>query len=221
MREVILDIETTGLSFENGDRITEIACIEVLDKEFTGTFFQVFINPQRLVTEESLRITGLTDEFLRNKPKFLEIADDFLSFIQDSPLVAHNAKFDIGFLKFEFSLIKYIPFTNIIIDTLEISRKIFPKGNHSLNALCRKYKIPLHDREKHGALIDSKLLGKVYSNLCAEEEDFGFFSNETELNNEILELKLVNFPIRSFDLLSNIETEEHLNLQKHINFNKF
>ncbi|MDR0631894.1 MAG: DNA polymerase III subunit epsilon [Holosporaceae bacterium] len=166
VREIVLDTETTGLSPENGDRIVDIACVELINHVQTGNTYQVYINPQREMSEDATAISGITDEMLADKPLFHEIADDFLNFVGDSTLVIHNAKFDIAFLNSELSRVSR-PLFNLddVIDTLEISRRKFPGISGSLDFLCRKFEIDASARVTHGALIDCKLLAEVYINL--------------------------------------------------------
>lgn len=178
MRELVLDTETTGFEWQNGDRVTEIACIEILDKEPTGRCFHKYVFPERLVSEENTSITGLTNEFLSKQVRFIEIIDEFLDFIKNDPLVAHNAKFDMGFINFELQKAFYPTLKNPVIDTLEMARRKF-SSNNSLNALCKRYKISLASRVTHGALVDAKLLAKVYGFLCFEDDNFGFLDEIT------------------------------------------
>jgi DNA polymerase-3 subunit epsilon len=166
LREIVLDTETTGLSHENGDRIVDIACIELINHIPTGNTYQVYINPQREMHRDATAISGITNDFLKDKLLFREIADDFLKFVDNSRLVIHNAKFDIGFLNNELSRVNK-PLFNLYdaVDTLDIARKKFPGSPASLDALCKRFEIDLSGREKHGALIDCYLLADVYIHL--------------------------------------------------------
>ena len=166
MREIILDIETTGLEFKEGHRIIEIGCIE-LNKKEVGAKYHEYINPSRTLTEDNIKIHGITNEYLTDKPIFEEIADSFLEFIQDSYIVAHNASFDIGFLNFELEkLSKPTISKERVIDTIKIARERFPGQQVSLDALIKKLKINnLINRDQHGALKDAKLLTDVYLEL--------------------------------------------------------
>jgi DNA polymerase-3 subunit epsilon len=208
MREIVLDTETTGLKHEEGDKITDIACVEIVDKEPTGRIFQQYIYPERLVSEESISITGLTNEFLSDKPKFIEIVDDFLEFIGNDPIVAHNAAFDIGFINSELQQISYQKLNNLIIDTLQMARKKF-QTNNSLNGLCKRYKISLNDRKLHGALLDAKLLAKVYGYLSFEEDSFSFDDND-DSNNLFNDIK--DFGPRPSAILSEDDLLNHENI---------
>jgi DNA polymerase III subunit epsilon len=166
VREIIFDTETTGLDPLKGDRLVEIGCVEVEDYMPTGKTFHVYLNPERLVPLDAQRIHGLTDAFLKDKPKFSEIADDFLDFCGDSPLVAHNASFDLNFLNAELSRLNYekIP-AKRVIDTLPLARKKFPGTQNNLDALCSRLNIDTKHRTHHGALLDAELLAAVYLEL--------------------------------------------------------
>ena len=163
MRRIALDIETTGLDPNQGHKVVEIGCVELENNYPTGNYFQQYINPDRKMPEEALRIHGLTDEFLSDKPVFFTIAEKFLDFIKDSELVIHNAKFDLGFLNYELDLASKKNLLDYnIIDTLSLARKIFPGASNNLDALCRRYNINLTKRKKHGALLDAELLADVF-----------------------------------------------------------
>ena len=166
MREIILDIETTGLEFKEGHRIIEIGCIELIKKE-VGASYHEYINPSKTLTEDNIKIHGITNEYLTDKPIFEEIADGFLEFIQDSFIVAHNASFDIGFLNFELKKLSKPPILKErVIDTIKIARQRFPGQQVSLDALIKKLKInTLINRDQHGALKDAKILTDVYLEL--------------------------------------------------------
>lgn len=162
MIEVVFDTETTGIDYSKGHRIIDIGCVEVNNYVPTGRTYQVYINPERIVPEEVVKIHGLTNEFLKDKPVFKDIVDGFLEFIGDKPLVAHNANgFDVPFLNFELKNAGYPPLKNKIIDSLEIAKKINPTCN-SLDDLCKKYGVDNSMRTEHGALLDSVLLAEVY-----------------------------------------------------------
>lgn len=200
MREVVFDTETTGLDPVT-NRIIDIACIEIIDKEPTGRYFQSYLNPCMSMSQESIDITGITNEFLKDKPKFIEVVDELLEFIGKSPLVAHNATFDINFLNEELKRLNYKVLTNKVVDTLEISRRKYT-SNHSLNALCKRFKISLSDRTVHGAMIDAKLLVKVYGYLCVDEDVF-VFSNDYE------EINVNHFPNKNIVQLTEEEEKIH------------
>ncbi len=183
MKEVFLDIETTGLSFKENHKIVEIACIETSDLVPTKNVFHKLINPNRAVPEEAFKIHGFSNEFLKDKPIFAEIAEDFLNFIDNKDLIIHNASFDVPFLNYELSLIKQKNISkNNIIDTLEIARSKYPGTSNSLDALCKRFNIDLSRRTKHNALLDCDLLREVYINLLDVKEPKLTFSNIVEKN---------------------------------------
>ena len=183
MKEIVLDTETTGLSVRDGHRIVEIGCIEIENLIPTKNNFHCYLNPERKVSESALKVHGYTDEFLADKKKFKDIADDFLKFIDGKKLIIHNAEFDIGHLNNELSLInkENISKENII-DTLEIARNKFPGSGVSLDALCKRYRIDNSKREKHTAIIDCELLSKVYINLIDQKEPVFQFMDKKEKN---------------------------------------
>ncbi len=166
MRQIVIDTETTGLEPEKGHRIIEIGCIELVDRKLTGNTFHKYINPGREVEEEALSITGITNDFLRDKPSFAEIMAEFLAFINGAELIAHNANFDVGFINHEIkltapnkgSLANYVT----VLDTLSLARKKFPGQRNTLDAICKRYKIDLSERKLHGALLDAQLLTEAY-----------------------------------------------------------
>ena len=183
MKEIVLDTETTGISVKEGHRIVEIGCIELDNLIPTKNNFHCYLNPERKVSESALKVHGYTDEFLADKKKFKDIADDFLKFIEGKKLIIHNAEFDIGHLNNELSLInkENISKENII-DTLEIARNKFPGSGVSLDALCKRYRIDNSKREKHTAIIDCELLSKVYINLIDQKEPVFQFMDKKEKN---------------------------------------
>ena len=171
MSEIFLDIETTGLSFREKHKIVEIACIETNDLIPTKRFFHKIINPERDVPGEAFKIHGFSSNFLKDKPKFIEIADDLLDFIGESDLIIHNASFDIPFINHELKLIKKNIITkNKIIDTLDLARSKYPGTSNSLDALCKRYNVDLSRRTKHNAILDCELLREVYINLLDAKE---------------------------------------------------
>ena len=171
MREIVLDTETTGLSPDNGDRVVEIGCVELINHVPTSNTFQVYLNPEKQMDPGAEKVHGLTNEFLVDKPKFIDVADDFLSFIGSSTLVAHNADFDVGFLNSELSRAKKEKIkSNRVVDTLKIARTKYPGARNSLDALCKRFSIDNSNRELHGALLDSELLAEVYLELVGGKE---------------------------------------------------
>jgi len=166
MREIVFDTETTGLDPKTGDRITELGCVEVIDCIPTGRTFHTWVNPQRDVPDEVVKITGLTTEFLKDKPLFEEIAQDFVEFVGDAVMVAHNAPFDRGFINMELARLGIDIYPDDRFkDTARIARAKFPGSYVSLDALCKRFDISLETRDVHGALIDAKLLAEVYLEL--------------------------------------------------------
>ena len=184
MNEIFLDTETTGLSFKDGHKIVEIACIETKDLVATGKVFHKLINPERTVPDDALKIHGYSQEFLSDKNTFDKIADDLLNFIKDKKIIIHNAPFDIGFLNGELSFVKKeLVKEELVIDSLEIARNKFPGASNSLDALCKRFNIDLSRRTKHNALLDCELLREVYINLLdAKEPKFNLSANNTEQN---------------------------------------
>ena len=171
MREIVLDTETTGLSPDNGDRVVDIGCVELINHVPTSNTFQVYLNPEKQMDPGAEKVHGLTNEFLVDKPKFIDVADDLLSINGSSTLGAHNADFDVGFLNSELSRnIKEKIKTNRVVDTLKIARTKYPGARNSLDALCKRFSIDNSNRELHGALLDSELLAEVYLELVGGKE---------------------------------------------------
>ncbi len=166
MREIIFDTETTGLNPAAGDRMVEIGCIELVNRVETGRTFHAYFNPERLMPSEAEAVHGLSDIFLSDKPRFVEKAEELLEFISDSPLVAHNAAFDFGFLNHELGRCARDPICmSRMIDTLVLARSRHPGAKHSLDALCTRFGVDRSQRVKHGALLDAQLLAQVYVEL--------------------------------------------------------
>ena len=184
MNEVFLDTETTGLSFKDGHKIVEIACVETKDLISTGKIFHKLINPKRSVPEEAFKIHGHSEELLSSKDTFDKVVDEFLNFIKGKKIIIHNASFDLGFLNGELSLInKELIEKKNVVDSLEIARNKFPGNSNSLDALCRKFNIDLSKRSKHNALLDCELLREVYINLLeAKEPKLNLSPNNLEQN---------------------------------------
>ena len=175
MREIVLDTETTGLDPNKGDRVVDIGCVELINHVPTGRTYQTYLDPEREMSDGAAQVSGITTEFLRGKPKFAEVADAFLEFIGDDPLVIHNAAFDLGFINMELKRIDRPPLLAArAIDTVLIARKKFPGAPASLDALCKRFNIDLSDRVKHGALLDAKLTADVYLELIGgRQSSFG------------------------------------------------
>ena len=165
-REIVFDTETTGLSPEDGDRVVEIGCVELINHVPTGNNWHRYINPQRYMPGDAFRVHGLSEEFLSKQPTFAEVVDDFLEFVGRTPLVAHNASFDVGFINAELALLDRPPLdVAAIVDTVSIARRKYPGAQASLDALCRRFNVDLSARTKHGALLDAELLAEVYLEL--------------------------------------------------------
>lgn len=166
MREIIFDTETTGLDPRSGDRLVEIGCIELVNRVPTGKTFHAYFNPDRSMPLEAEQVHGLSETFLADKPRFAESVFELLEFLSDAPLVAHNAKFDFGFLNFELSFCGH-PEVSLdrMIDTLALARRRHPGAKHSLDALCSRYGVDRSHRVRHGALLDAELLAQVYVEL--------------------------------------------------------
>ena len=198
MNEIFLDTETTGISFKEGHKVVEIACIETKDLITTGRVFHKLIDPQRDVPEEAYKIHGYSREFLAGKDKFSEIADELLNFTKDKQIIIHNATFDLNFLNGELKAIgKDLINKNLVVDSLEVARNKFPGTSNSLDALCKRFNIDLSRRTKHNALLDCELLREVYINLLdAKEPKFNLssslesphVSNNKIYNKSILEI---------------------------------
>ena len=179
MKEVILDTETTGLSAKEGHRIVEIGCIELDNLIPTQKRFHCYLNPERKVSEKALEVHGYTDEFLSTQKKFIDVADEFLNFIENKRLVIHNAEFDLSHLNNELSLLGRKKLnTENTVDTLTLARDKFPGSPISLDALCKRYRVDNSKRTQHTALIDCDLLAKVYINLLDQKEPTLNFKNE-------------------------------------------
>ena len=186
MKEVVLDTETTGLSVKDGHRIVEIGCVELDNLIPNSNKFHCYLNPERKVSEKALEVHGYTDQFLSDKKKFVDIADEFLLFIKDKRLIIHNAEFDISHLNNELQIAgKEKINTKNVIDTLDIARDKFPGSQISLDALCKRYRIDNSKREKHTALIDCELLTKVYVNLIDQKEPSLAFLSDIQENNNL------------------------------------
>ncbi len=218
MREIVLDIETTGLSYQSGDKIIDIACVELLNFLPTGKVYQTYINPIGRSVGNSIKIHNLSDEFLKDKKNFKEVIPEFLNFIKDSPLIAHNGlAFDIPFLNHELKSNNLNMIKNPIIDTLHLSKKKFPSSPVNLDALCRRFDVDLSIRkEKHSALIDTKLLAKVYLELKGGQQPNLILDQKNEEkndNNKIL--KKNKLKIRDF-ILSDDEKGKHKEFLKKI-----
>ncbi|WP_417446002.1 DNA polymerase III subunit epsilon [Kangiella sp.] len=166
MRQIVLDTETTGLEPYDGHRIIEIGCVELVNRKFTGNHYHQYLQPDREIDQGAMEVHGITNEFLEDKPRFVDVVDEFLEFIEGAELVIHNAPFDVGFLDHELSLLdtnkgKLSDYCSVL-DTLVLARQMHPGQRNSLDALCKRYEIDNSHRELHGALLDSEILADVY-----------------------------------------------------------
>lgn len=176
MRQIVLDTETTGIDPREGHRIIEIGCVEVVDRKLTGNHYHVYINPDRVVEQEAIDVHGITNEFLADKPKFRQVAQDFFEFIKGAELVIHNAPFDVGFMDHEFGM---NPDTQTlktaehcgVLDTLTLAKQMHPGQKNNLDALCRRYGIDNSHRTLHGALLDAEILADVYLMMTGGQTD--------------------------------------------------
>ena len=198
-RQIILDTETTGLDYKSGNRVIEIGCVEIINRRFSGEEFHVYLNPDRESEEGALAIHGLTTEFLSDKSRFKDVYEDFINFIKGSELLIHNAEFDLGFLNNEIKLLsKKLPSIDKevqkVTDTLHIAREKHPGQRNSLDALVKRYEIGGYDRELHGALLDSKILGDVYLSMTGGQGALDF-----EVENKIEDSLLNNISIQAAD----------------------
>ena len=186
MKEIVLDIETTGLSIKEGHRVVEIGCMELEDLIPTKNNFHCYINPERKVSEKAFEIHGYSDDFLSKQKKFSEVKEEFLKFIKNKKLIIHNAEFDLSHLNNELSLLGIDKIDNEVIDTLILAREKFPGSQVSLDALCKRFRIDNSKRVRHTALIDCELLSKVYINLTDQKEptlNFNDHNNSLNLDN--------------------------------------
>ena len=188
-RQVVLDTETTGLSTVDDHRIIEIGCVELINRRLTGETFHQYINPEREIDTGAMEIHGISNESLLNKPKFIDIADDFMRFIDGAELIIHNAAFDVGFLNHELSKIKSekrrIKDVATILDTLKLAREKHSGQKNNLDALCRRYEVDNSNRELHGALLDAEILADVYLAMTGGQASLSLANEETQTNNNV------------------------------------
>ncbi len=173
MRQIVLDTETTGLSAEGGDRIIELGCVELYARKLTGNNLHFYFNPERDSHEDALKVHGISNEFLRDKPKFAELSEEILDYLGDAELIIHNAAFDIGFLNKELERVGKKPlkaYVSNVIDTLAMAKEMFPGKRNSLDALCDRLEVDNSGRTLHGALLDAELLADVYINMTRGQE---------------------------------------------------
>lgn len=208
MRQIVLDTETTGLSAENGDRIIEIGCVELLSRKLSGNNKHFYLNPERDSHEDALKVHGISNEFLRTKPKFAEVADELFDYLQGAEIIIHNAPFDVGFLNKELERLGRAPLNTIVgsvTDTLLMAKEMFPGKRNSLDALCDRLGVDNSSRTLHGALLDAELLADVYINLTRGQDALLIDMAEAETQGEFVRIDL-----RSLELPLIAATEAEL-----------
>ena len=200
-RQIVLDTETTGLSAEGGDRIIELGCVELLNRKLTGNNLHFYINPERDSHEDALKVHGISNEFLRDKPKFAEVAEEILRYLEGAEVIIHNAAFDIGFLDKELERLGKPVFTSFVsevTDTLAMAKQLYPGKRNSLDALCDRLGVDNSGRTLHGALLDAELLADVYINLTRGQEalliDLGDVG-EQGAEGERIDLSVFDLPV--------------------------
>ncbi|MBC3880173.1 DNA polymerase III subunit epsilon [Undibacterium sp. LX40W] len=194
-RQIVLDTETTGLNPRQGNRVIEIGCVELINRKLTGNNFHRYINPERESEEGALAVHGLTTEFLSDKPKFSEIVEEFLEYVQGAELVIHNAPFDMGFLNAEFELLGRGPFdqyVGTVIDSLVQAKELHPGKRNSLDALCDRYEISNAHRKLHGALLDAELLADVFLAMSRGQNSFISLDDEAEQQTQTVEEVIID-----------------------------
>ncbi|MBP6299420.1 MAG: DNA polymerase III subunit epsilon [Arenimonas sp.] len=204
MRQVVLDTETTGLSWQKGNRLVEIGCIELINRRPTGRSFQKYLNPERDMEPGAMEVTGLTLDFLSDKPLFSDVVAEFLDFIKDAELIIHNAEFDLGFINNELSMLgatfgKIADYAQVL-DTLKMAREMYPGQRNSLDALCKRLDINNKHRKLHGALLDAELLTDVYLLMTSGQTGFGFDQSNQAQNVDAQVLTPSGFEGRAFVL---------------------
>ena len=218
MRKVTLDLETTGLNPLEGHKIIEIGCVELINNIPSGRKWQRYVNPERSMPEEAFKIHGLSDDFLSDKPIFLDIVEQFLNFIKNSDLIIHNSKFDLPFINYEIESMNnklFSPIENKIVDTLSLAKKIYPGQSVSLDALSRRYKINI-ERKNHGALLDAEILAEVFLEMNGGRQQYINLINNIE-NKEIeIKLKKQNYSKKIYEVTER-EKKKHKELMEFIN----
>lgn len=215
MRQIVLDTETTGLSAENGDRIIEIGCVELVARKLTGNNRHFYLNPERESHEDALKVHGISNEFLKDKPKFKAIADELLAYLEGAEVIIHNAPFDVSFLNKELSLLGRPPLktcVSSVVDSLMMAKELFPGKRNSLDALCSRLEVDNSGRTLHGALLDAELLADVYINLTRGQNSLGMeLETEVEVQGsvQLVDLSVVELP---FVLANEQETSAHESL---------
>ena len=201
MRQIFLDTETTGLSATTGDRVIEIGCVELLNRKLTGNNKHFYLNPERDSHEDALKVHGISNEFLRDKPKFEAVADELMDYLRNAEIIIHNAQFDVGFLNKELELIGkplFREFVTSVTDTLVMAKEMFPGKRNSLDALCSRLGVDNSGRTLHGALLDAELLADVYINLTRGQDALlidAFDAESTQVNAEKVDLSAFSLPV--------------------------
>jgi len=189
MRQIVLDTETTGLDPKDGHRIIEIGCVELVDRRLTGNDYHQYLQPDRLIDEGAMKVHGITNEYLADKPRMGDVAGDFLDYVRDAELIIHNAPFDVGFINQEFRLLgalwKKIENHCQIFDSLEMARRLRPGQRNNLDALCRAYEIDNSNRELHGALLDARILAEVYLAMTGGQTSLSLGGDEAETDGSV------------------------------------
>lgn len=203
-RQIVLDTETTGLDPQKGDRIIEIGCIELIKRRPTGKTLHFYFNPDRIVEEGALKVHGISNEFLQDKPRFFEVVDELIDFLKGAELVIHNAEFDVGFLNSELSLLRRNTYGIIqehceILDTLALARQLHPGQRNSLDALCKRYQIDNSHRKLHGALLDAEILSAIYLTMTGGQEKL-FVEETASKKQEILQEGEVQKPSKIYNI---------------------
>ncbi|ABF13891.1 DNA polymerase III subunit epsilon [Candidatus Palibaumannia cicadellinicola] len=223
-RQIVLDIETTGINklgvHYYGHRIIEIGAVEIINRRITGKNFHVYLNPERFIDQEAFKIHGISNNFLKDKPTFAQVADKLITFISQSELVIHHAPFDIGFIDYEFKLLNRSMISKTFVqvtDTLLLARKIFPGKRNSLDALCNRYHIKNIHRTKHGALLDAKILAEIYLIMTGGQTSINFNLTQESNIEQKYKGKNIYFPLSHEDKLkviyaNNKELSEHRNI---------
>lgn len=192
MRQIVLDTETTGIDPKQGHRIIEIGCVELVNRKLTGNTYHAYINPMREIEQEAIEVHGITNEFLKDKPLFKDVVNDFIGFIKGAELIIHNAPFDVGFMDHEFALAsKSLPKTSdicTVLDTLVLARRMRPGQKNNLDALCRFYNVDNSHRTYHGALLDSEILADVYLYMTGGQTSLSLASGNEESNDDGIEV---------------------------------
>ncbi|MEK8018301.1 MAG: DNA polymerase III subunit epsilon [Candidatus Parabeggiatoa sp.] len=213
MRQIVLDTETTGLETSQGHRIIEIGCVEISNRHITDERYHQYLQPNRKIDAEARTVHNITDEFLQDKPRFAEIVDKFIDFIKGAELIIHNAEFDVGFINYELGLLNRQAVTHYcqkITDTLALARKRHPGQKNTLDALCKRYHVDNSTRQRHGALLDAKILAEVYLAMTGGQVSLLVQRNTNESNNANIMKQLKPIPSQRAILVRITPSEEEL-----------